>query len=206
MRHSVTSFCVYYRGVGDGGHREHDPFQRAHIGQGYKGQGESSFSSSLSLSLSLSLSRSSSLCGSKLGPRARRGGIGRKRKWCRIRRPQVIRSTGAIKLGIEIRVIIACACKRVRRRIFRLGETWCTASRPAWADIASIGSSLMRHEIKSRYAELTTERNKNVHRKWFCRSRVDKRSYDEISASARDTFANVSQLAFLRWTREMPKN
>ena len=73
-----------------------------------------------------------------------------------------------------------------------------------WADIASIGSSLMRHEIKSRYAELTTERNKNVHRKWFCRSRVDKRSYDEISASARDTFANVSQLAFLRWTRETP--
>lgn len=97
-----------------------------------------------------------------------------------------------------------CACKRVRRRIFRLGETWCTASRPAWADIASIGSSLMRHEIKSRYAELTTERNKNVHRKWFCRSRVDKRSYDEISASARDTSANVSRLAFLRWTKETP--
>lgn len=47
MRHSVTSFCMYYRGAGDGGHREHDSFQRPYIGQGYKGQGE--FYLSLSL-------------------------------------------------------------------------------------------------------------------------------------------------------------
>lgn len=39
VRHSVTSFCMYYRGAGDGGHREHDPFQRPYIGQSYKGQG-----------------------------------------------------------------------------------------------------------------------------------------------------------------------